>query len=631
MQVYFIGNKELYYSSLYEHSTIAKCLEWLNNIPFVSLDTETEGFFNHKNKIVMLQLYYGGVAYVIDVRTTSILPLKERLEEMLILGQNLKFDYKFCKFHGIELNNIYDTFIVECCLTNGKEGRQLGLGALVQKYCGVEIDKSIRGQFIGLNGLPFTEQQIVYGVNDVTYLEQIRELQLKEVERLDIIGWVNNELESCLPLADIEYNGMGFDQAKWLELASKAEKNVVDYIDNLDKFVKVDPKLNKFVKKRIQGNLFFGIEEGYENEREIAILWSSPTQVDKVFKALGLDLESTNERFLSKYQNDYPIIKAFIDYKKQQKLVTTYGEEFLKYVNPHTKRVHTGFWQILETSRVSSGSKNDNTPNMQNIPAKIEYRNCFIPREGFKMVSCDFSGQELRLTADGSQEPLWVDAFLNGEDLHSKVASMVFNVPLEDVRNKPDFLRGKSYRDAAKTVNFGLVYGMSKYKLADTLSISVETADTIIKDYFKATSKLNDFLSKCRRYGISKGYIRSFKPYSIIRYFPGWNAETITDRENFKLRGEIERASMNTPIQASGGQMTKRALVLLRNYIREHQLQDKVYIVMTVHDQIDCEVESSFAEEWSLIQKKIMESAGNELIKSIPALSEITISECWTK
>lgn len=167
MQVYFIGNKELYYSSLYEHSTIAKCLEWLNSIPFVSLDTETEGFFNHKNKIVMLQLYYGGVAYVIDVRTTSILPLKERLEEMLILGQNLKFDYKFCKFHGIELNNIYDTFIVECCLTNGKEGRQLGLGALVQKYCGVEIDKSIRGQFIGLNGAPFTEQQIVYGVNDV--------------------------------------------------------------------------------------------------------------------------------------------------------------------------------------------------------------------------------------------------------------------------------------------------------------------------------------------------------------------------------------------------------------------------------------------------------------------------------
>jgi DNA polymerase-1 len=92
---------------------------------------------------------------------------------------------------------------------------------------------------------------------------------------------------------------------------------------------------------------------------------------------------------------------------------------------------------------------------MQNIPAKAEYRNCFTARPGFKMVSCDFSGQELRLCAEGSQEPLWLDAFNNGKDLHSEVAAMVFKVPLEQVRDKPDFLRGKSYRDAAKTVNFG--------------------------------------------------------------------------------------------------------------------------------------------------------------------------------
>lgn len=630
-QIYFIGNNELYYSSLYEHSTIDNCLSWLNSIPFVSLDTETEGFFNHKNKIVMLQLYYDNIAYVIDTRTISILPLKERLEEMLVLGQNLKFDYKFLKFHGIELDNIYDTFIVECCLTNGIPGRQLGLGALVEKYCNTTIDKSIRGQFINLNGNPFTESQIVYGVNDVVHLEKIKEEQWKEVVRLDIEGWINNELEACLPLADIEYNGMGFDRVSWLNLAKKAESNVYEYTEKLDNLVRQEPKLNRFVKKRIQGNLFFGIEEGYENERDIDILWSSPIQVDKVFKELGLDLESTNERFLSKYQNTYPIIKAFIDYKKQQKLVTTYGEEFLKYINPYTNRIHTSFWQVLDTSRVSSGSKNDNTPNMQNIPAKVEYRNCFIPRSGFKMVSCDFSGQELRLTAEASQEPLWLDALNNGEDLHSKAASMIFKVDLNTVRDKPDFLRGKSYRDAAKTLQFGLVYGMSKFKLADSLSIDVDVADKMIKDYFKVTEKLNNFLASCRRYGVNKGYIRSLKPYSIIRYFPGWNPETIMDKDNFKLRGEIERASMNTPIQASGGQMTKRAMVLLRNYIKEYNLQDKVYIVMTVHDQIDCEVEENFAEEWSVIQKRIMEEVGAEIIKSIPVLSEVTINSQWTK
>lgn len=627
-KIYFIGNAELTQSELYALSTIEQCKEWLNTLSEVNLDTETEGMFNHSNKIVMLQLNYGDITYIIDARYVDICKLKSELESLLVVGQNLKFDYKFLKFHGIELNEIYDTFLAECCITNGVEDRELGLAALALKYCNIKLDKSVRNQFIDLRGDPFTEKQIVYGVGDVTCLTEIKQKQKKSIKELDIVNWVDNEMASCLPLADIEYNGMGFDSAKWLELAKKAENNTIEYVNDLDNLVRTEPKLKKFIKTKVQGNLFFGVEEGYDHERDIDILWSSPSQVEKVFKALGLDIESTGEREISKYQNNYPIVKKFIDYKKQQKLVTTYGEDFLKYINKNTGRIHTSFWQILDTTRVSSGDKY--SPNMQNIPAKIEYRNCFIPRKGFKMVSCDFSGQELRLTADGSQEPLWVDAFLNGEDLHSKVASMVFNVPLDKVRDKPEFLRGKSYRDAAKTVNFGLVYGMSKYKLSDTLSISVETADTIIKDYFKATGNLNNFLARCRQYGVSKGYIRSFKPYSIIRYFPKWN-EDLSDKENFKIKGEIERASMNTPIQASGGQMTKRALFLLRNYIKQHNLQNDVYIVMTVHDQIDCEVKDDYAEEWSLIQKRIMEEAGSEIIKTIPVLSEITISDCWTK
>jgi DNA polymerase-1 len=206
---------------------------------------------------------------------------------------------------------------------------------------------------------------------------------------------------------------------------------------------------------------------------------------------------------------------------------------------------------------------------------------------------------------------------------------MVFKVPLEQVRDKPDFLRGKSYRDAAKTVNFGLIYGMSKFKLADTLNIEVKDADKIIKDYFRATAKLNVYLDKCRKYGMRNGFIRSFKPYSIIRHFPKWI--DIKDKEDFKAVGEIERASMNTPIQGSGAQMTKRALYLIRKYIKTHLLHDKVYIVMTVHDQIDCEVQEDFAEEWSKIQQSIMQEAGAEIIKSMPVLSDITISDSWTK
>lgn len=627
--IYFVGNAELVDSGLYELSTIDKCLEWLNGLSEVNLDTETEGMFNHSKKIVMLQLNWEDITYVIDVRYVNILCLKDKLEEILVVGQNLKFDYKFLKFHGIELNRIYDTMLAECCITNGLEDRELGLEFLALKYAGIKLDKSVRNQFVALDSSPFTESQIVYGVGDVTCLTKIKEEQTKRIIELDIFAWVKNEFQACLALADIEYNGMGFDSAKWLELAKNAKLNVSDYIKDLDEAVRSESKLSKFVKSKVQGNLFAGVEEGYEHGRDIDILWSSPSQVDRVFKALGLTLDSTSERFLTKYQNDYPIIKKFIDYKKQAKLVTTYGVKFLKYINKNTGRIHTSFWQVLDTSRVSSGSKRDNTPNMQNIPAKIDYRNCFIPRKGFKMVSCDFSGQELRLVAEGSQEPLWVEAFLKGEDLHSNVAAMVFNVSLDRVRDKPEFLRGKSYRDAAKTVNFGLVYGMSKFKLADTLNISIEDADKIIIDYFKATSQLNKYLAYCRNYGVTNGFIGAFEPYNIVRWFPQWKKEFSND--DFKFKGQIERASMNTPIQASGAQMCKRAMVLLRDYIKVNRLQDKVFMVMTVHDQIDFEVEESFAEEWSLMQKRIMEEAGKEIIKSIPVLSEVTISDCWTK
>jgi len=484
--IYTLGINRMFESDSFKTGSLSHCIELIKSHDIIGLDTETEGFFNFVNKIVCLQLSFksdkGSDQYFIEVRGTDFLTyLKPYLEDKIILGQNLKFDYKFLKFHGIELNRIYDTMLAECCLTNGLLDRQLSLEALAMNYCGIKLNKSVRNQFVNLDSSPFTEAQIVYGVGDVTCLTEIKEKQTLKIKELDIFNWVKNEFQACLALGDIEYNGMGFDAVKWSELSKKAKFNVKDYTDELDEYVRQDNRLSKFVSNKVQGNLFAGIEEGYEHGRDVNILWSSPAQCDKVFEALGLKLDSTSERFLSKYQTQYPIIKKFIDYKKQAKLVTTYGEKFLKYINPNTQRIHTSFWQVLDTSRVSSGSKRDNTPNMQNIPAKIEYRNCFICRPGFKMCSVDFSGQELRLVAEGSQEPLWVDAFNKGEDLHSNVASMVFGIPLEQVRDKPAFLRGKSYRDAAKTVNFGLVYGMSKFKLADTLDISVDDADGIIK------------------------------------------------------------------------------------------------------------------------------------------------------
>lgn len=624
-KIKFVGNAELVESQLYELSTMQDCILWLNTLTEVDLDTETEGMFNHNNKIVMLQMHNDGVTYIIDTRYNDIKPLK-RLEEIIVNGQNLKFDYKFLKFHGIELNNIYDTFLAECVLTTGLEERELGLAALAKKYCNITLDKSVRNQFIGLSGSPFTESQIVYGVGDVTCLKEIKTKQLERINELGLKNVLDLENNVCMALADIEYNGFGLNVEKWKDLANKATSNVKIYEKELDEMVRNESKLHKYVNKKVQGNLFADFEEGFEHDRDITIKWSSPTQMMKVFNDLGLKLESTNEKEISKYQNKYPIVKKFIDYKKHQKLTTTYGHDFLKYINKYTGKIHTSFWQILNTGRISSGEsgKNSQAPNMQNLPANNDYRNCFIPSKGNKIVSCDFSGQELRLVAFVSKETVWMDAFKEGKDLHSEVASMVFDVPLDKVKDKPEFLRGKSYRDVAKTVNFGLVYGMSEFKLSKTLSIDIKDAKDMIDKYFANLPNLNKFLLTASNYGKKNLMIRTCKPFSRIRFFNDY-------KDDFKKIGEIERASKNTIIQGSGADMCKLALVNIREYIKKNKLQDKVKIVMTVHDQIDCEVINDYAEEWSLIQKELMESAGRVIIKDIPVLSEITISDCWSK
>lgn len=188
--------------------------------------------------------------------------------------------------------------------------------------------------------------------------------------------------------------------------------------------------------------------------------------------------------------------------------------------------------------------------NLQNIPTIPEYRACFIVNKGNKFVNIDYSGQEIRITTQGSKEPVWIDALNSNRDIHSEVASMMFKVTLDQVREKPEFLRGKTYRDVAKNLNFGIIYGISEFKLAKELVISKDEAKKIITDYYSALPQLKKYLDACKAYGMQKGYIRTFKPYSLIRFFPEWEKLShLKEWERKQVIGSIERQSGNSPIQ----------------------------------------------------------------------------------
>ena len=605
---------------VFECVSMNEAVSYLSEQTVLGVDTETEGKDFLTKKVVMFQIGTKDVQYVIDTRYIGIEPLIPILEnpDIVKIFHNIKFDYKFLKsWWNVDIKNPYDTMLAEGVINCGKLNVGYSLNALTQRYLSKELNKEVRNKFVGLDGKPFNTEQILYGAEDVEHLIDIREQQLVKVKELDLEKVLHLENNAALAFADIEFNGLNFDSEKWLAIADNSEVEVIGMEKQLDDMIYA-LDLNKFVKTSFQTDMFIPAEE----IRKIDIKWSSPTQVLKVFKEYGLDIEKVNAFELSKFKHK-AFINKYLKYKEKQKVVSTYGKSFLKYVMKDGK-VRTSFWQILNTGRVSSGMKSDNKPNMQNIPADNKFRNCFKAREGYKLISVDYSGQELGIIASGSKDPVWMKAREEEADLHSICADMVFK---EKWRNA-DADEKKKLRTAIKTINFGLAYGMSKFKLSDTLQISVDDAEALINQYFSEFPKIGGFLNSLGNYGTQHGFIRTFKPFRRIRWFENWH-NGMSPRKDFKEFGAIERASKNTPIQGTGADMIKLAMIMIRDKIKT--LDYPAYLVTQVHDEIGVEVREDKAEEWAEIQSELMRQAGAVIIPDFPMGVDYTISKEWCK
>jgi hypothetical protein len=204
------------------------------------------------------------------------------------------------------------------------------------------------------------------------------------------------------------------------------------------------------------------------------------------------------------------------------------------------------------------------------------------------------------------------------------LCAATFDIPITDVKKETPFKAGVTYRDVQKTINFGLAYGMSKFKLADTMQIPVDEADRIIKKFFKIVPKVEQFLNGCGELGKQRGYIRTPKPFRRVRWFEGWQ-----DKGDFKKQGEIERAAKNTPIQGCNADVVKLALIKVQNYIDLHNYP--AYIILSVYDEIQTECLEEKAEEWKEILNQLMLEAAETVIKSVPFVVDCKISDYWEK
>jgi len=627
------GSSKTVPSPHYQSAMIDDVVRYCQTKQILGVDTETEGFDFTTKKMIMFQIGDENQQFVIDTRRVSIEPLRNILQNKNILKifHNAKFDYKFIKkWSDIICEGIYDTYLVERVLNCGKQNYGYGLKDVCKRYLDVDLDKEVRSKFIGLASKPFTDNQIVYGAKDVEYLIKIRTHQLPLVDRNQLNKVIDLENEVVLAFADIEYNGLDLDSESWKKIEKVNTEKADNLQDSLDHMVTLDPRLDRFISKYVQADLFTAAED----LRKIDIKWTSPKQVLEVFQCLVPKLDNVNGKQMYKYRFQYPLIDKYVKYKEAMKLCTSYGDAFFKNLSSDNK-IHTNFHQILDTGRVSSSK-----PNMQQIPADNIYRNCFTAPDGWSFVSADYSSQELNVIAFGSKDPVWIKALQNNEDLHSTCAELVYgeewlNAAEDDcaymkLRMKCNCPKHKKLRTNVKTINFGLAYGMGPNKLADTLNISVDGAKVLIEKYFQAFPAIKGFLDKLGNFGKKFGYIKTFPPYNRKRWFSTWYPKIWNNKSSMMELGSIERASKNTPIQGASADMTKKALVLMRQYTKGFD-DSPVKIVMTVHDQIDTICRNDYLDIWKSDMKDLMEVAANEVVTNGLLKAEVTVSNCWEK
>jgi DNA polymerase-1 len=523
---------------------------------------------------------------------------------------------------GIYPNKIYDTFLAELILNTGVERSQLrvALDDLAWKYCNTKLDKTIRGN-INREGL--SDRVIKYAADDTKWLSAIKEKQIEQIKEWGLESILDLENEVVKVFAKMEYDGILLNAVKWSEVATLTYSKIKELEQKLDDIVTNDPNLRKFVPNAIQGNLF-----GFE-ERKLDINWSSSQQKKNILNSLGINEDSTGDRILQRNKSKHTLIPTLIEYNKYKKLNDAFGESFLKNINPVSNRIHMDVWQILTTGRIAVSN-----PNLNQIPSKGDLaktiRSCFIPKPGYKIVGGDYSGCELRIIAEFSQDPVWINNFNEHKDLHSELACLTFDIPIEDVKTpfpqKPDL----KYRDVQKTIDFGLAYGMSEFKLADTMQISADKAKHIITKFFKIVPKVEQFLNHLGQLGKERGFIRTGPTYSRIRWFPEWHAcQDPNYKDRWKLLGEIERASKNAPIQGCNGNIIKLALINVYKEILNNNWP--VTILLSVYDEIQTECEDSVTEQWKLKLEEIMIQSAKVLIKTIPVEVDCGIHEYWEK
>lgn len=513
-------------------------------------------------------------------------------EHIMKVGQNIKYDYEVLRRYGIEVRGpMFDTMLAHYIVQPELHHNMDYMAETLLGYQTIHIDQLIGPRGKGQRSMRDLQPQEVYEYAaedaDVTLrLKNVLEQKLKEVdgERL----FYDIEMPLVPVLAEMELTGVCLDTAALAETGKNFNHRLAEYEQKI--YAEAGETFNISSPKQV-GDILFG---------KMKI-------VDKP-KKTKTGQYVTSEEVLTQLRSRAPIVDDILSYRGLKKLLGTYVEALPRLINPRTGHIHTCFNQaITATGRLSSSD-----PNLQNIPIRDddgkEIRKSFVPEPGCLFFSADYSQIELRIMAHLSQDEHMLDAFRSGTDIHAATAAKIWHVPVEEVTPEQ--------RKKAKQANFGIIYGISTYGLAQRMNISNSEARQLIDDYFATFPRVKAYMDEAIATCREKGYAETI--YHRRRYLPD-----IASR-NATVRGFAERNAINAPIQGSEADIIKVAMIHIFKRFATEGLRSRM--ILQVHDELNFSV---YPEEREQVERIVIEEMENACRLSIPLTADAGWGANW--
>lgn len=563
----------------------ADLVRWLAASKEFCFDTET-------TSLVAIDAELVGIAFSREAGRAWFLPIPENRKDALKIiepfrkvfedpshvkiGQNLKYDIQVLANYDISVKGkLFDTMIAHYLLQPEQKHNLDYLAEVYLGYGKVRTEELIgrKGKQQGnMRDVPL-EKLTAYACEDADITWQLFELFLPDIKQDGLTELAESiEFPLVMVLAEMERSGVRLDSDSLDRFAVVLEKDILHLRDGIYELA--------------------GEEFNIQSPRQLGEILFDKLKISKDARRTKTKQYSTNEDVLSKLSDSHPIVQKVLEFRMLRKLLSTYVEALPKLVNDKTGLLHTSYNQaVAATGRLSS-----NNPNLQNIPIREEkgreIRKAFVPRDNKRVfLSADYSQIELRLMAHMSRDPLMIEAFLEGEDIHSSTAAKIFGIPVDQV--------SRTQRGKAKTANFGIIYGISAFGLSQRMNIPRSEAKELIDNYFNTYKQVASYMEESIRKAREKGYVETM--LGRRRYLRDINSR------NAVVRGYAERNAINAPIQGSAADIIKIAMISIHEKLQSGHYDTKM--IMQVHDELVLDVVKPELDDVIALVKDCMESA----------------------